>query len=69
MCRKAQRRLRACTQHHLSVSSTSLPLAAQMNEVVALPQMMLQLVANDVGLHPNDVALRANGIVTVRLDC
>jgi len=36
------------TQHHLSVSSTSLPLAAQMNEVEALPQMMLQQVTNDV---------------------
>jgi len=32
----------------LSVSSTSLPLAAQMNEVEALPQMMLQQVTNDV---------------------
>ena len=28
---------------------TSLPLAAQMNEVEALPQMMLRQVANDVG--------------------
>jgi hypothetical protein len=26
-----------------------LPLAAQMNEVEALPQMMLRQVANDVG--------------------
>ena len=54
------------TQHHLSVSSTSLPLAAQMNEVEALPQMMLQQVANDVMLRINDVALRANGAVAVR---
>ena len=53
------------TQHHLTVRSTSLPLAAQMNEVEALPQMMLQQVANDVMLRINDVALRANGIVTV----
>ena len=49
------------TQHHLTVRSTSLPLAAQMNEVEALPQMMLQQVANDVMLRINDVALRANG--------
>lgn len=54
------------TQHHLSVSSTSLPLAAQMNEVEALPQMMLQQVAKDVLLRINDVALRANGAVAVR---
>ena len=33
-----------------------------MNEVEALPQMMLQQVANDVMLRINDVALRANGI-------
>jgi len=32
-----------------------------MNEVEALPQMMLQQVANDVMLRINDVALRANG--------
>ena len=38
-----------------------------MNEVEALPQMMLQQVANDVMLRINDVALRANGIVTVCL--
>ena len=56
------------TQHHLTVRSTSLPLrAAQMNEVEALPQMMLQQAANDVMLRINDVALRANGIVTVCL--
>ena len=36
-------------------------LAAQMNEVEALPQMMLQQVANDAMLRINDVALRANG--------
>ena len=54
------------TQHHLSVSSTSLPLTAQMNEVEALPQMMLQQVANDVMLRINDVALRANEAVAVR---
>ena len=36
-----------------------------MNEVEALPQMMLQQVANDVMLRINDVALRANGIVAV----
>ena len=38
---------------------------AQMNEVEALPQMMLQQVAKDVMLRINDVALRANGIVTI----
>jgi len=38
------------TQHHLTFRSTSLPLAAQMNEVEALPQMMLQQVAKDVML-------------------
>ena len=32
-----------------------------MNEVEALPQMMLQQVANDAMLRINDVALRANG--------
>ena len=35
-----------------SEARTSLPLAAQMNEVEALPQMMLRQVANDVGLRP-----------------
>jgi hypothetical protein len=54
------------TQHYLTVRSTSLPFAAQMNEVEALPQMMLQQVANDVMLRINDVALRANGAVAVR---
>ena len=49
-----------------SEARTSLPLAAQMNEVEALPQMMLQQVANDVMLRINDVALRANGAVAVR---
>ena len=53
------------TQHHLTVRSTSLPFAAQMNEVEALLQMMLQQVAKDVMLRINDVALRANGIVVV----
>ena len=57
------------TQHHLTVRSTSLPPAAQMNEVEALPQMMLQQVANDVMLCINDVALRANGAVAVRSVC
>ena len=57
------------TQHHLSLGSTSLPLAAQMNEVEALPQMMLQQVANDVMLRINDVALRANEVVSVCLYC
>ncbi len=56
-------------QHHLTVRSTSLPLAAQMNEVEALPQMMLQQVANDVMLRINDVALCTNEIVAARLDC
>ena len=42
-----------------------MPLAAQMNDVEALPQMMLQQVAKDVMLRINDVALRANGIVAV----
>ena len=54
------------TQHHLTVRSTSLPFAAQMNEVEALPQMMLQQVAKDVMLRINDVALRANEAVAVR---
>lgn len=54
------------TQHHLTVRSTSLPQAAQMNEVEDLPQMMLQQVAKDVMLRINDVALRANGAVAVR---
>ena len=40
-----------------------------MNEVEALPQMMLQQVANDVMLRINDVALRANGAVAVRFNC
>ena len=69
MCRKAQHRLRACTQHLLTVRSTSLPPAAQMNEVEALPQMMLQQVANDVMLRINDVALRASEAVAVRSIC
>ena len=42
-------------------ANTLVPPAAQMNEVEALPQMMLQQVANDVMLRINDVALRANG--------
>ena len=50
------------TQHHLTVRSTSLPpRVAQINEVEALPQIMLQQVANDVMLRINDVALHANG--------
>ena len=52
-----------------SEAKTSLPPAAQMNEVEALPQMMLQQVANDVMLRINDVALLANGVVAVRSDC
>ena len=49
-----------------SEARTSLPPAAQMNEVEALPQMMLQQVANDVTpCGVNDVALRANGAVAV----
>ena len=52
----------------MSEAKTSLPLAAQMNEVEALPHMMLQQVANDVMLRINDVALRANGAVAVRFD-
>jgi hypothetical protein len=36
-----------------------------MNEVEALPQMMLQQVANDVMLRINDVAPRANGEAAV----
>ena len=35
-----------------SKARTSLPLAAQMNAVEALPQMMLQQVENDVSLCP-----------------
>ena len=49
---------RAKREHHYS-------FLAQMNEVEALPQMMLQQVANDVMLRINDVALRANGEVAV----
>ncbi|MBP3605114.1 MAG: hypothetical protein J6J66_00810 [Clostridia bacterium] len=52
-------------QHHLPVRATSfrakrrtsLPLAAQMNEVEALPQMMLRQVANEVGLRPMKLRL------------
>ena len=64
LCRKAQHRLRwfalrtLHTQHHLTDRSTSLPRAAQMNEVESLPQMMLQQIANDVTHYGvNDVAL------------
>ncbi|MBR3894379.1 MAG: hypothetical protein IKJ35_04435 [Clostridia bacterium] len=39
----------------MSEAKTSLPPTAQMNEVEALPQMMLQQVANDVMLRINDV--------------
>ena len=53
---------RAKREHHYSFS-------AQMNEVEALPQMMLQQVAKDVMLRINDVALRANGAVAVRFNC
>ena len=52
---------RAKREHRYSFS-------AQMNEVEALPQMMLQQVANDVMLRINDVALRTNGIVASRFD-
>jgi len=38
-----------------------------MNEVEALPQMMLQQVAKDVMLRINDVALRTNGAVVICL--
>ena len=45
--RRTQHHLRACTQHHLSVSSTSLPpRAAQMNEVALRANDVLR---NDVG--------------------
>ena len=55
------------TQHHLSVSSTSLPpRAAQMNDVAPLVQMKLPS-ANEVMLRINDVALPANGIRLVVL--
>jgi len=47
------------TQHHLTVRSTSLPLAAQMNDVAPLVQMMCFAM---MWATPNDVALRANGI-------
>ena len=40
-----------------------------MNEVEALPQMMLQQVANDVMLGSNDVVLRAKVVVGVRFKC
>ena len=66
LCRKAQHRLRGTRNIISSEARTSLPLAAQMNEVEALPQMMLQQVANDVMLRINDVALRANGALPVR---
>ena len=59
-----------CADRHNIVCvahATSLPFAAQMNEIEALPQMMLQQVANDAILRINDVALRANGAVTVCL--
>jgi len=57
--RRTQHHLRACTQHHLSVSSTSLPpCAAQMNDVALCANDVLR---NDVTLRVNDVALRANG--------
>ncbi len=52
------------TQHHLSFSSTSLPLAAQMNDVALCANDVLR---NDVMLRINDVALCANGIKAVRL--
>ena len=56
LCRKAQHRLRACTQHHLSVSSTSLPpRAAQMNEVA--------LLANDVLRNDVLFCLRQNAMM------
>ena len=45
-----------------------MPLAAQMNEVDALPQMTLQQVAKDAMLRINGVALRANGAIAIRLD-
>ena len=47
------------TQHHLTVRSTSLPLAAQMNDVALRANDVLR---NDVMLRINEVALRANGI-------
>ena len=53
---------RAEREHRYSFS-------AQMNVVEALPQIMLQQVANDVMLRINDIALRTNGIVVVRLNC
>ena len=56
------------TQHHLTVRSTSLPLAAQMNEVEALPQMMLQQVAKDVMLRINEVGLRLMMLRFARTD-
>ena len=68
LCRQAQHHLRACTQHHLTVRSTSLPFAAQMNEVDALPQMTLQQVTKDAMLRINGVALRAYGAIAIRLD-
>ena len=68
LCRKAQHHLRDTRNIISSEARTSLPPAAQMNEVEALPQMMLQQVANDVMLRINDVALRANGIVASRFD-
>ena len=53
---------RAKREHHYSFS-------VQMSEVEALPQMMLQQVAKDVMLRINDVALRANEVLSVCLDC
>ena len=46
-----------------SEARTSLPHAAQMNDVEALPQMKLPS-ANDVMICINDVALCANGMIT-----
>ena len=57
--RRTQHHLRACTQHHLSFSSTSFRRRrTQMNDVALRANDVLR---NDVTLRVNDVALRTNG--------
>ena len=58
LCRKAQHHLTE-GQHHFERSENIIVrLRTQMNEVEALPQMMLRQVANDVGLRPMMLRLR-----------
>ena len=63
MSARAQHRLRACTQHHLSLGSTSFRREADTNERCygdAVNDVALR--ANEVALCTNEIALRANGI-------